>query len=199
MPALVLFFALLLTPVLEIFVIVQVAGAIGGWWTLALILGTSALGAWITRREGRRAWRVLNEAVREGTVPDRELSGSAMVLLGGLLMLAPGFVSDAVGLLFVLPFTRPVVRRLLAAFAARRLRKAEARGSLFPPGGQRMGGFGGGPFDPYGTGGRGAASGPGGRVVQGEVVHDAEGRREEPESGQASGGDRSIPQGRQGK
>src|SRR5688500_18171484 len=108
MPALVLFFALLLTPVLEIFVIVQVAGAIGGWWTLALILGTSALGAWITRREGRRAWRVLNEAVREGTVPDRELSGSAMVLLGGLLMLAPGFVSDAVGLLFVLPFTRPV-------------------------------------------------------------------------------------------
>ncbi|GAA2449815.1 FxsA family protein [Actinomadura vinacea] len=167
MPALLTLLAILLMPVLEIFVIVQLVGLVGGWWTLAALLATTALGGWIVRREGRRAWGVLQEAVQRGTSPDRELSGTGMVLAGGMLLIVPGFVSDAIGLLFVLPFTRPLMRRLLTAYGARRLRRAEARGTLFPPGaGERLGGF-----SPYGRA-DGTADEPKGRVVQGEVVQD---------------------------
>ncbi|MFC5746607.1 FxsA family protein [Actinomadura rugatobispora] len=173
MPALLTLLAILLMPVLEIFVIVQLVGVIGGWWTLAALLATTALGGWIVRREGLRAWGVLQEAVQRGTPPEKELSGTAMVLAGGMLLVAPGFVSDVIGLLFVLPFTRPLVRRLLTAYGARRLRQAEARGSLFPPG---AGGAQGG-FSPYGAARGGAAQEePTGRVVQGEVVHEDDDR-----------------------
>ncbi|XVQ07641.1 FxsA family protein [Spirillospora sp. CA-255316] len=173
MPALLTLLAILLMPVLEIFVIVQLVGAVGGWWTLAALLATTALGGWIVRREGRRAWGVLQEAVQRGTSPDKELSGTALVLAGGMLLVAPGFVSDAIGLLFVLPFTRPLMRRLVTAYGARRLRQAEARGPLFPPGaGQVPGGF-----SPYGAARGGAAQErPQGRVVQGEVVHEDDDR-----------------------
>ena len=173
MTALVTLLVMLLVPVLEILVIVQLAGLIGGWWTLAALVATSVLGGWIVRREGRRAWRALEKALRRGTPPDRELSGTALVLAGGLLLVAPGFLTDVAGLLLVLPFTRPVMRRLLTAYGARRLRAAEARGAVFPPG---MGGLGGQAFGryggPFGAGGDGTAGRPEGRVVQGEVIED---------------------------
>jgi UPF0716 protein FxsA len=179
MPALLTLLAILLMPVLEIFVIVQLVGAIGGWWTLAALLATTALGGWIVRREGLRAWGVLQEAVQRGTPPEQELSGTALVLAGGMLLVAPGFVSDVIGLLFVLPFTRPLVRRLLTAYGARRLRQAEARGSLFPPGAGQVPGGG---FSPYGAAARGGAAQerPQGRVVQGEVVHQEDDDRDRP-------------------
>ncbi|WP_395110101.1 FxsA family protein [Actinomadura sp. SCN-SB] len=170
MTALVTLLVMLLVPVLEILVIVQLAGLIGGWWTMAALVATSVLGGWIVRREGRRAWRALEKALRRGTPPDRELSGTALVLAGGLLLVAPGFLTDVAGLLLVLPFTRPVMRRLLTAYGARRLRAAEARGAVFPPGmgGQAFGRYGG----PFGAAGDGAAGRPEGRVVQGEVIED---------------------------
>jgi UPF0716 protein FxsA len=132
---LVLFLAFLLLPVLEIYVIIQVGELIGGWQTAALLLAESLLGAWIMRREGKRAWRALRETFGRGTVPDRELAEAALVLVGGALLLTPGFVTDVFGFMFVLPFTRPVVRRSLTAYIARRVRLAEQRMSaMFPPG-----------------------------------------------------------------
>jgi UPF0716 protein FxsA len=160
MPALVLLLVILLTPILEILVLVQAVGLVGGWWTLAAVLATSALGARVTRREGRRAWHALQEAGRSGVPPERELSDSALILAGGLLLLAPGFLTDLAGLLLVLPFTRPLLRRPLAAFGARRLREAEAR--VFPPGMTREA------FTPYAA--RAQQASP--RVVKGEVVQD---------------------------
>ena len=168
MPALLTLLTILLMPVLEIFVIVQLVGVVGGWWTLAALLATTALGGWIVRREGLRAWRGLEEALRRGTPPGRELSGTALVMAGGMLLVAPGFVSDAIGLLCVLPFTRPLVRRLLVAYGARRLRAAEARGPLFPPGaGEVPRGF-----PPYAA----EPDRPSGRVVRGEVIREDDDR-----------------------
>jgi UPF0716 protein FxsA len=171
MPALLL---LLATPLLEIVVFFLLAGAVGGWWALAGVLATSALGGWIVRREGRRAWRGLQEALRRGVAPEGE-PGTGMVLAGGFLLLLPGFLTDLAGLLFVLPFTRPLMRRLLAAYGARRLRAAEARGAVFPPGmGTGLGGDGlsghGVPFGSAGT----VAGRPSGRVVQGEIIEEDE-------------------------
>lgn len=162
--------AFLLMPVLEIYVIIQVGALIGGWQTAALLLAESMLGAWIVRREGRRAWRSLRETFGRGSMPDRELADAALVLVGGVLLLTPGFVTDVFGFLFVLPFTRPVVRRLLAVYAARRVKIAERRmGPMFAQGG----GFPPGMF-PQGTGGPAAdgRDGDDAQVIQGKVIRE---------------------------
>ncbi|MFI7064381.1 FxsA family protein [Kribbella sp. NPDC050124] len=113
--------ALLVVPILEIYVIIQIGQVIGGWPTVGLLLVESALGAWIIKREGRRAWNALQSALQTGKMPGRELSDAALVLVGGTLLLTPGFVTDIFGFFFVLPFTRPVARRGLSAFLSRRL------------------------------------------------------------------------------
>lgn len=114
---------LLLLPVLEIFVIVSVGSAIGAWPTAGLLIVISVIGAWLIRREGRRAWNALREAVSTGRPPERELADTPFMLLGGVLLLIPGFITDLVGLLLVLPVTRPLARRLGHAYLDRRARR----------------------------------------------------------------------------
>jgi UPF0716 protein FxsA len=104
-------------PILEIWILIQIGSAIGIGWTLLLLIADAVLGAWIVRHEGRRAWAALQSALRDapasGRAPTKEVLDGALVLVGGTLLLAPGFVSDVFGLLCVLPFTRPLVRILL--------------------------------------------------------------------------------------
>ncbi|MEO3824415.1 FxsA family protein [Actinomadura sp. B10D3] len=159
--------AFLLLPVLEIFVLIQVGGAIGAWPTVGLLVAETVLGVWIVRREGRRAWRALQETATRGVLPDRELADAALVMAGGMLLLFPGFVTDVLGFAFVLPFTRPLVRRALSAFAARRMRAAEKRAAtMFPPGVPP----GGGGYDAFGRQGPERVETPPGPVVRGEVI-----------------------------
>lgn len=111
----------LLTPILEIYVIIQVGQVIGALPTVVLLLVESALGAWLVKREGRRAWAALRAALSTGRLPGRELSDAALVLVGGTLLLTPGFVTDVVGFFLILPMTRPLARRGLAWVVARRV------------------------------------------------------------------------------
>ena len=108
-------------PLVEIFVLVQVGQVIGAWWTIGLLILASIVGGYLIRSEGGRAWRSLREALDQGRMPARELADGALILIGGTLMLTPGFVTDAFGLFFVLPFTRPVARKVLTTAVARRL------------------------------------------------------------------------------
>ena len=81
-------------PIIEIMVIIAVGQAIGGWPTFLLLVATSLLGAWLITREGGRAWRALDQALRSGRMPARELADGVVVLVGGTLLLVPGFVTD---------------------------------------------------------------------------------------------------------
>ncbi|QBR91208.1 FxsA family protein [Nocardioides euryhalodurans] len=108
-------------PLLEIYVLVQIGQVIGAWWTILLLVLASIIGTMLVRREGGRAWQALTTALETGRMPHRELADGALILIGGTLMLAPGFVTDAVGVLLILPVTRPVARRMLAGVVARRL------------------------------------------------------------------------------
>lgn len=159
--------AILLVPALEIFVLILVGGAVGAWPVIGLLAAETVLGAWLVRREGRRAWGALHGTVRTGVLRDRELGDAALVMAGGMLLLFPGFVTDVLGLALVLPFTRPLVRRGLSAVAARRLRDAEERAAaVFPPGP-------GAGFDPFGRGpGPERVETPPGPVVRGEVIRE---------------------------
>lgn len=143
-------------PLVEIWAILQVGQLVGPWWTIALLVLDSVIGAWLIKREGARAWRALREALQQGRMPAKEIADGALILIGGTLMLSPGFVLDIAGILLILPFTRPVARRMLTSVVERRLVAAPAFGPF------------GGAFG-AGNGSRPGA-GPEGPVVQGDVV-----------------------------
>ncbi len=118
---LLLLVAFVVVPIVEIWVIVQVGQAIGIVPTLVLLLADAVLGTWLFRREGRRAWNALREAIQAHRVPAREVADGALVVVGGALLLSPGFVTDGVGLLCLLPPTRAVLRRALTTLVSARL------------------------------------------------------------------------------
>ncbi|WP_219463910.1 FxsA family protein [Nonomuraea rhizosphaerae] len=162
---LLLFLAFLVVPVMEIWLLIQVGSVIGGWTTVALLIADSLLGAWLVRREGRRAWKALQEALQSGRMPDKELADGGLILVGGTLLLTPGFISDIAGFLCLLPVTRPMMRRLGSWFFERRVRRLAASSpyaNLFPAAG--------GPQSPGRSPGQGAQQSGGGRVVHGEVI-----------------------------
>jgi UPF0716 protein FxsA len=171
-PLLVVIF--LLVPVVEIYVIIQVGQIIGPFPTLALLIFESLLGAWLLKREGRVAWISLQRAVASGRLPGQELVDAGLVLVGGTLLLAPGFITDVVGFFFILPWTRPLTRRLLIWLLVRRTARLTARAEWVAR--QQAGPRGAG--RPPGRSGR-----PTGRppkrsarpvVVEGELVSDAD-------------------------
>ena len=115
-----LFVLFIVVPIAELYVIVQVGQAIGVAPTLALLLIDSLVGAWLLRREGAKAWRAFQRALEERRLPAREVADGALVLFGGALLLTPGFLSDILGLLCILPPTRAGLRGLLTVLVARR-------------------------------------------------------------------------------
>ena len=100
-------------PLIELAVILQVGQTLGVWWTIALLVTFSIVGAVLLRRQGRRAWRAFRDALAEGRWPGDEVTQGALVIVGGTLLLTPGFVTDAVGFLLLIPFTRAGVSRLI--------------------------------------------------------------------------------------
>ena len=105
---------LVLWAALELFVAIKVADAIGVLATVVLLLLSWPLGSWALRSQGRAAWRRLGDAVSTGRSPGREVLDGVLVLLGGVLLIVPGFISDALGVLALLPPTRALMRRGLA-------------------------------------------------------------------------------------
>jgi UPF0716 protein FxsA len=158
----------------EVVVLVLVASWIGVGWTVLAALATTALGWVLLARQGTRALAELRERARERRAPGRALGDAGLIAVGGVLMVLPGFLGDAVGLLCLLPPTRFLVRGLLGRTVASRLpvglrgpvrvRSARAEGPL------------GGPF------GSGAHASGFGRplVIEGEVVRDEPVRDDRP-------------------
>jgi UPF0716 protein FxsA len=108
-------------PIFEVWLLIQVGDRIGVWPTVLILVAEALLGGWLMRREGGRAWRALSDAFGTGRVPTGELANAALVLVGGLLLMLPGFATDVIGFLFLLPMTRPLARKLVAFFLARRI------------------------------------------------------------------------------
>lgn len=110
-------------PIAEIWLLIQTGQVIGALPTIGLVIAIAVLGSWMAKREGSRAWNALNGAMRSGRMPQGELADAALVLVGAVLLIFPGFFTDIIGLVFLLPFTRPLCRRLLNAVVASRVKK----------------------------------------------------------------------------
>jgi UPF0716 protein FxsA len=118
--------AFIVVPLAELAVLIAVGDVIGLLPTLVLLLVVSVAGAWLAKREGLAAWRRFQLALAEARVPTVEVADGAMILLAGALLLTPGFLTDVVGILLLLPPTRALARRLAPRLAARRLRRRGA-------------------------------------------------------------------------
>jgi UPF0716 protein FxsA len=118
LPLLVVLF--IVVPIAELYVIIQVGQAIGALPTIAILIADSIVGSVLLRAQGRGAWRRFQAALAEGRVPAREVLDGALVIFGGAFLITPGFISDALGLLLLLPPTRAIVRRMLVRVFSRR-------------------------------------------------------------------------------
>src|SRR5829696_8333913 len=107
-------------PIAELYVIVQVAGEIGILPTLALLVLDSVAGTLLMKSQGRRAWERFNEANAAGRIPAREVADGALIILGGAFLLTPGFLTDIIGFLLLIPPTRAMFRKTVIGLFAKR-------------------------------------------------------------------------------
>lgn len=162
--------ALMALPFLEVALMIWIGGQIGVPWTLAALVSLMILGVAVLRHTGRAFRKVIqdaDEAMRTGEQPRKGLLDPLMLMAGGILLVIPGFITAAVGLLLVTPLTRPALRWVFAGWAARRMKKMQermneefaARGGTIPNQGQ----------SPFGPGGPGAQGNPFGQNPFGQA------------------------------
>lgn len=110
-----------IVPIVELVLLVKIGETVGFWPTFALVIGTGALGAFLTRLEGLRVLRQVQTEFQEGRVPTDALLDGLLIIVAGAVLLTPGLITDAVGFFLLVPPGRRLIRRAIAAAAARRL------------------------------------------------------------------------------
>src|SRR3954447_17147681 len=103
----------IIVPIAELYVIFKIGDAIGWAPTLALLVVDSLLGTWLLRSQGRSVWRRFQDTMQAGRVPHREVFDGVLVIFGAAFLITPGFLTDIVGVLLLVPPTRSVFRRML--------------------------------------------------------------------------------------
>src|SRR3954451_8310335 len=120
MPLVLLFVLFVVLPLAELYVIVQLAGVIGIWWTIALLLVDSVAGTLLMKSQGAAAWRRFNEATSAGRIPAREVADGALIIFGGAFLLTPGFLTDISAFVLLIPPTRAIFRKSIVVMFAKR-------------------------------------------------------------------------------
>jgi UPF0716 protein FxsA len=139
-------------PLAELYVIIQVGQAIGALPTIALLVLDSILGGMLMRSQGRLSWMRFRLALEEGRVPGREVLDGALVIFGGAFLLTPGFLTDIIGAVLLIPPTRDLVRRgLVRRFTVRMLGGTASPRPRGSNGGRGGAAFPGSGYDVEGT------------------------------------------------
>ncbi len=112
--------AFIVVPVVELWLILQIGSMIGVFPTIALLVIDSIIGSWLLRTQGRNVWSSFRRATDAGKIPTNEALDGFLVLMGGTLLLLPGFLSDFVGLAMILPPSRKLLRGRIISFVSRR-------------------------------------------------------------------------------
>ncbi len=136
-----LFLAFIVVPVVEIYLITQVASQLDWLPTIALVIGVSMIGAWLVRREGMGVIDRVRTAFSSGKLPTNELADGAMIFFASALMLTPGFLTDFLGLALLIPPIRALMRPPVVAFFKKRIdvRTQGLGGAMFGRAGNQTG------------------------------------------------------------
>jgi UPF0716 protein FxsA len=137
MPLLLLLF--IVVPIAELYVIIQVGQAIGVLPTVAILLADSIIGSLLLRAQGRSAWRRFMAAVSEGRTPTNEVLDGVLVIFGGAFLITPGFLTDIIGILLLLPPTRALLRRVALRSVAARMAASATSWGIGRAAGRRAG------------------------------------------------------------
>ena len=122
MPLFALVAVFILLPLAELYVILEVVGPWLDWYgTVALLVADSILGSLLLRAQGRSVWRRFNTVLAEGKMPHREVIDGVLIVFGGAFLITPGFITDILGLVLLIPPTRAVVRRIVTRRLGNRL------------------------------------------------------------------------------
>jgi UPF0716 protein FxsA len=122
-----LFVIFVVIPVLELLLLVRLGGAIGLGPTLGLLLGTALIGSALARNQSRRVLEGWRTALSQGRVPEQGIVSGMLVLVGALLLITPGVLTDVLGLLLLVPWTRRPIEALLRAYLQRQLASGQLR------------------------------------------------------------------------
>jgi UPF0716 protein FxsA len=114
---------LIAVPIFEVWLLIKVGQQLGLLPTVLILVVVAVVGVLLMRHEGSRAWKALNDAFTKGKVPTGELADAALILVGGVLLVLPGFLTDVLGFLFLLRWTRPFARKIIAFFVGRRINR----------------------------------------------------------------------------
>lgn len=143
----------LLTPAVELALLIQVDQLIGFWATIALIIVTGIVGSHLARREGLSTWRRLNRRLQAGDLPGDELADGMIILVAGALLITPGILTDVIGFLGLVPYTRIRLRTLLKRWFRRKMAQGTVQVQFGMFGGPSSTNFGATNPPPNSTGG----------------------------------------------
>ena len=123
----------ILLPLAELALLLQVGQWIGLVWTIAIVVVTGVAGATLARRQGLKAWLAIQHELREGRMPGTTLVDGLLILIGGIVLLTPGLLTDLLGFLLLSPGTRRALRRVLGRRFERAIRRGEASFTVLLP------------------------------------------------------------------
>jgi UPF0716 protein FxsA len=133
-PLLALISIFVLVPLAELYVIIKVVGpALGAPLTIALLAADSLAGAWLMKSQGRVVWRRFTETMNAGRIPHREIVDGVLIIFGGAFLITPGFLTDILGFLLLIPPTRALFRRGLQRRLEMRVVPGRVRRSASQP------------------------------------------------------------------
>lgn len=158
-------FLFLLVPILEIYFLIQVGSVIGAFPTILLVVGTAVLGGFLLRQQGLSTFMRYQQSLAKGQLPAQEMLEGVLLLIGGVLLMTPGFFTDTLGFLCLLPFTRPWIATWLVRKVVT-IRPMQNRGFYQNQGTGQGSGYEGG----YGAG----QSAQNNHVYDGEFTHKAD-------------------------
>ncbi len=133
-----LFLLFTLVPFVELYLLIRIGQVAGAWNTLLFVIAMGAIGAFLAKRQGRHVLSEWSAATSQGRLPEEGVLGGLLVLVGGLLLITPGVITDFVGLLLLLPWSRRWISRGLRGYFERKIQLGQVRveqyGFAWPPG-----------------------------------------------------------------
>jgi UPF0716 protein FxsA len=185
----------LLTPAVELGLLIQVDRLIGFWPTIGLIVVTGIAGSSLAKREGLSTWRRLNDRLRSGSLPGKEMIDGVIILVAGALLITPGVLTDVFGFLGLIPPTRALIRKIIMRRVRRKVEEGDLQVQFGFFGGSAPAGTDGASGTPSSTapgeGGRPAGDPAGGPASGGGPRGGSEGERQRSARWQGSG--RQVP------
>ena len=127
-----LLLAFILVPLIEIYILIEVGGVIGTWPTIGLVILTGVVGAYLARVQGLKTMLRIRESMEQGAMPTEDLLDAALILVAGVMLLTPGLLTDAAGVLLLIPTTRAVVKGWVRVLAQKWIARNQMNIRYYP-------------------------------------------------------------------